>query len=90
MHDPGTLIGPDPAEREHSKEARYRNCPFYGFSLLHPGARHFPFILVSTGGNQCALLHLRHAPCYMEQIGLAVDWQACENVQELRMGAGLT
>jgi len=46
------------------------NCPFYGCS----GDQGY---LVETGGNQCALVVQRNAPCENEVEGKAVEWSAC-------------
>ena len=63
------------------------NCPFYGFSIFRPDTNQgFAFVLISTRGNQCALMHNRHAPCHMEMSHLPVEWSACPYVKEVRLG----
>lgn len=59
-----------------------RNCPFYGVSWT-PLCR--PFMLLGTGGNQCALMVDSHSPCKLEIDGQPVDWKACPRVAELRV-----
>jgi hypothetical protein len=60
-----------------------RNCPFYGRHLIvweglgprRPTPSHLT--LVGQGGNQCAFVINRYAPCEMEIHGLAPDWPTC-------------
>jgi hypothetical protein len=50
------------------------SCPFYGYSA-HPMLR----VLASQGGNQCASITDRFAPCRMEMAGQYVDFfEQCE------------
>jgi len=61
-------------------------CPFYGmsaFSYLH----HDRGLLISTNGNQCALLVDHAAPCQMEAMGLAPDAETCPLIREVRLTA---
>jgi hypothetical protein len=49
-------------------------CPFYGKS-----AHEFLRILVPSGGNQCALITNRYAPCKLEIAGdPAPELERCE------------
>jgi hypothetical protein len=47
-------------------------CPFYGYAAL-PNRK----VLVSSGGNQCALITDAHAPCRMEQDGQHPELEHC-------------
>ena len=58
------------------------NCPFYGHSTHFTSPRQF--ILISTQGNQCALLFSTFAPCYMEINGKPIDWRECPNAKTIR------
>jgi hypothetical protein len=46
-------------------------CPFYGKSGLAG-------VLWDSGGNQCALIVDRHAPCMWAIMGLRPDWERCK------------
>lgn len=62
------------------------NCPFYGCAMYQHGlGAPAPFILLGTGGNQCALIRDRHAPCLMEQNHDVVEWHLCPLVGDLRI-----
>lgn len=65
------------------------NCPFYGRALyLAPPIAQSPnppFVLFDQGGNQCAMVMSRHAPCLMEVEGQVPDWQTCVLVRDARM-----
>jgi hypothetical protein len=56
------------------------NCPFYGrymaFLGLVPGTV-VPFNLIRQGGNQCALIADRQAPCREQMAERPVDWRTC-------------
>jgi len=43
--------------------------------------------LVSSNGNQCALLIDTHSPCQMEMMGLAPDADTCPLIKEIRLTA---
>jgi hypothetical protein len=47
-----------------------RNCPFYG---CHAALGFF----ISQGGNECALITNRYAPCQREIKGEPVEWSHC-------------
>ena len=47
-------------------------CPFYGF-YMHPVMS----LMVSQGGNQCALITDSYAPCRMEVSDQTPDWKGC-------------
>lgn len=54
------------------------NCPFYGRYYFRPGPIHpYPFALMRSVSNQCALITTAHAPCKMETLGLSPDWKLC-------------
>lgn len=65
------------------------NCPFYGRHMYIPqvtsGGRPFPFILMSQGGNQCALVINSYAPCWMETHNQPIDWKQCPLVKDIRL-----
>jgi hypothetical protein len=61
------------------------NCPFYGQSMFLPGApAAVPFILMASGGNQCALIIKAHSPCMFQ--GEEIDWRTCPRVRDIRPG----
>jgi hypothetical protein len=47
-------------------------CRFYGYHSVRENQ-----ILVAQGGNECALIEERYAPCCMEMAGQQVDWDLC-------------
>jgi len=56
------------------------DCPFYGsFAFVDAGG----VTRIPTGGNQCSLVTVAHAPCYLEAAGQPVDWRACERIPAL-------
>jgi hypothetical protein len=46
-------------------------CPFYGKHDSRLAG------LISSHGNQCAVVHTRFSPCRMEMAGLPVEWGSC-------------
>lgn len=50
-----------------------KGCKFYGFCSF-PDLK----VMVTQGGNQCALISEAYSPCRMEVRGLAVEFEACE------------
>jgi hypothetical protein len=65
------------------------NCPFYGRAMYQTGVigTPRPFLLLETGGNQCALVVTSHAPCMMEICGEVPEWKTCPQVRDMRMEA---
>lgn len=64
------------------------NCPFYGVSMFWHGNydSNAPlFVLMSTEGNQCALITNRFAPCWMEQNGEDIEWRQCPVARDIRV-----
>lgn len=59
------------------------NCPFYGYSA----PMGLP-VMIATRGNQCALVHDAHSPCYLETSGKAIEWRFCDRVSQFQ-GEGL-
>ena len=57
------------------------NCPFYGHHFVQVGR---PFLLLATGGNQCAIVTESYAPCALAIEDLPVEWSACRRVMEIR------
>ncbi len=57
-----------------------RDCPFYGRHLVAIGD---PFVLLCSGGNQCALVRMAFAPCKLEVEGWLVNWKVCPRVKQL-------
>lgn len=45
-------------------------CPFYGFSIMTG-------VMMPQGGNQCAAMRGRYAPCGMETSDRTPDWTKC-------------
>ena len=68
------------------------NCPFYGYAMytsISVSAR--PFVLLASGGNECALVTESHAPCIMgAPVGdldrAQIDWRECPRVKDMRLG----
>jgi len=59
-------------------------CPFYGRSGIHAAsARGAP--LISSGGNQCALIVEAHSPCIMERSGDQPDAARCPLIKLVRI-----
>lgn len=56
-----------------------RNCPFYGHHLYAASSKIVdpPFYLISSRGNQCAVVQSAIAPCQMEVEKKPVDWRTC-------------
>ncbi len=64
------------------------NCPFYGYSMFisgEPRQAPAPFVLMSSAGNQCALIVGKHSPCYMEINQLPVHWSECPYIIDIRI-----
>lgn len=63
------------------------NCPFYGSHMYHAASKLVepPFFLVSSHGNQCALIVTAYAPCKLELAGHRVDWRRCDVAHQLRV-----
>jgi len=75
-------------EKKDTPDKLITNCPFYGTAYYEGSPRgtpHPPFVLFPSGGNQCAMVTNRLAPCYLEMDGLPVDWRACRIVRHMRM-----
>lgn len=62
------------------------NCPFYGHSMFFNIVLPPRFLLIDSGGNQCALITDAHSPCMLEINGQEVEWRLCPRVREARMG----
>lgn len=65
-------IGLAYAGESHEGRRRECNCPFYGFSF-----QVLFNLMISSGGNQCALRVTAHAPCYMEIRGKTPNFPNC-------------
>lgn len=66
------------------------NCPYYGGSMFlqsAPGTmtHSLPFLLLGTGGNQCAFQLGVHAPCWMEMHDRPIDWAECVLLKDIRV-----
>ncbi len=64
------------------KAEKARNCPFYGRHQVMLG-QYPAFVLVSSGGNQCSLIHTSFSPCQMEIKQQPVDWKQCRVAQSI-------
>lgn len=62
------------------------NCPFYGrayYGASSPKATP-AFVLLETGGNQCALRGDAHAPCFMVAPPyMQVEWRDCPLLKDI-------
>ena len=68
--------------RRNQLDLTRRRCHFYGKSgLLKALDSRFP--LIHTGGNQCALIVNRLAPCIMELDGEYTDGGTCPVIVEV-------
>jgi hypothetical protein len=63
------------------------NCPFYGYAMFRLGsmAGAFPFVLIPSHGNQCALVTDSHSPCILQTNGDPVEWSVCPRVSDVRI-----
>jgi hypothetical protein len=58
------------------------NCPFYGCAMI-PTHKTFPFMLIPTGDNRCALILGVRSPCRMDVEGKPVEWHICPAMRDV-------
>ena len=58
------------------------NCPFYGCAVI-PTHKTFPFMLIPTGDNRCALILGVRSPCRLDVEGKSVEWHVCPAMRDV-------
>jgi hypothetical protein len=58
------------------------NCPFYGCAMI-PTHATFPFMLIPTGDNRCALILGVRSPCRLDVEGKPVEWHVCPKMRDV-------
>jgi hypothetical protein len=62
------------------------NCPFYGYAMFKSTASPIPFLLLHSGGDQCALVLSAHVPCVFNDLVEPVEWKECPRIDEIQIG----
>jgi hypothetical protein len=76
-----------PLRRRHGDTATPRNCRYYGQSSMILQATGQ---LLTSGGDECAVVFTSYAPCEMERSGALPDESYCPRAERYREGKPVT